>query len=413
MGEKQALVPSLRFPEFRNEGEWEESLIDDICYMQSGKFIAAAEISSDFEDGMFPCFGGNGLRGYTKTYNQSGRYSLIGRQGALCGNVNLVEGDFYATEHAVVTTPKLGISTNWLFYNLTLLNLNRFATGQAQPGLSVEVLDKVPCAVPINEKEQQKIADCLSSLDELIAAQAEKINALKTHKKGLMQQLFPREGETLPRLRFPEFRGAEEWVEKPLSVLVKSLDAGVSVNSGDRPAKENESGILKTSAVTAGVFEPKENKVVTDELEQSRLKEPVLKNTIIISRMNTPALVGANAYVTESYENLYLPDRLWAAKPTSEGDIRFTAYILGSSQGRSSLSELATGTSGSMKNISKSAVLDLKVLVPSTEEQQKIAECLSSIDTLIAAHAEKLGTFKVHKKGLMQQLFPAIDRGGL
>ena len=159
--------------------------------MQSGKFIAAAEISSSFEEGMFPCFGGNGLRGYTKTYNQSGRYSLIGRQGALCGNVNLVEGDFYATEHAVVTTPKSGVSTDWLFYNLTLLNLNRFATGQAQPGLSVEVLDKVPGSIPRDEKEQQKIAECLSSLDALIATQADKINVLKTHKKGLMQQLFP------------------------------------------------------------------------------------------------------------------------------------------------------------------------------------------------------------------------------
>lgn len=184
-------APRLRFPEFRDAGKWIEAFLDDVCDMQSGKFIAAAEISSSFEEGMFPCFGGNGLRGYTKTYNQSGRYSLIGRQGALCGNVNLVEGDFYATEHAVVTTPKSGVSTDWLFYNLTLLNLNRFATGQAQPGLSVEVLDKVPCSIPRDEKEQQKIAECLSSLDALIATQADKINVLKTHKKGLMQQLFP------------------------------------------------------------------------------------------------------------------------------------------------------------------------------------------------------------------------------
>ncbi|XUO83351.1 restriction endonuclease subunit S [Halomonas sp. KM007] len=184
-------VPRLRFPEFRDAGEWIEAFLDDVCDMQSGKFIAAAEISSSFEEGMFPCFGGNGLRGYTKTYNQSGRYSLIGRQGALCGNVNLVEGDFYATEHAVVTTPKSGVSTDWLFYNLTLLNLNRFATGQAQPGLSVEVLDKVPCSIPRDEKEQQKIAECLSSLDALIAAYTEKLDALKELKKGLMQKLFP------------------------------------------------------------------------------------------------------------------------------------------------------------------------------------------------------------------------------
>lgn len=184
-------VPRQRFPEFRDAGEWEKKALGTVCDMQAGKFVAASEISEIQANGYFPCFGGNGLRGYTKTYNQSGRHSLIGRQGALCGNVNLVDGDFYATEHAVVTTPKAGISTEWLFYNLCRLNLNRFATGQAQPGLSVEVLEKVDCAVPLDQDEQQKVADCLSSLDDLITAQTQKIDALKTHKKGLMQQLFP------------------------------------------------------------------------------------------------------------------------------------------------------------------------------------------------------------------------------
>lgn len=184
-------VPRLRFPEFRDAGEWEEKLLGAICDMQAGKFVAASEISELQAEGLYPCFGGNGLRGYTKMFNQSGRYSLVGRQGALCGNVNLVEGHFYATEHAVVATPKPGIGTDWLFCNLCFLNLNRFATGQAQPGLSVEVLEKVNCVVPKDEKEQQKIADCLSSLDELITAQSQNIETLKRHKNGLMQQLFP------------------------------------------------------------------------------------------------------------------------------------------------------------------------------------------------------------------------------
>ncbi|MBN6742562.1 restriction endonuclease subunit S [Acidithiobacillus sp. MC6.1] len=212
----EGLVPRLRFPEFRDAGEWKAKLLGAVCEMQAGKFVAASEISEKQADGLYPCFGGNGLRGYTKMFNQTGRYSLIGRQGALCGNVNFVEGNFYATEHAVVTIPKLGNNTDWLFYNLCLLNLNQFATGQAQPGLSIDVLEKVNCATPKDEKEQQKIADCLSSLDDLITAEAKKLNALKTHKKGLMQQLFPREGETVPRLRFPEFRDAGEWKRKKL-----------------------------------------------------------------------------------------------------------------------------------------------------------------------------------------------------
>lgn len=192
---KGETLPKLGFPDFQHMGKWEERLLGDICDMQAGKFIAASEISEKQAEGLYPCFGGNGLRGYTKAFNQSGRYSLIGRQGALCGNIKFVEGYFYATEHAVVTTPKAGIRTDWLFYNLCHLNLNRFATGQAQPGLSIDMLEKVSCIVPKNELEQQKIADCLTSLDNLITLETQTVIKLKTHKKGLMQQLFPTQDE--------------------------------------------------------------------------------------------------------------------------------------------------------------------------------------------------------------------------
>ena len=183
--------PRLRFPEFQDAGGWERRPLGLACKMRAGKFVSASEIRAQNEPGLFPCYGGNGLRGYTATFTHSGKYSLIGRQGALCGNVKIGIGQFHATEHAVVVTPENGIKGDWLFFVLDLLNLNQFATGQAQPGLSVDVLEKLLIAVPSQEAEQQKIADCLSSLDELIAAQARQLEALKTHKKALMQQLFP------------------------------------------------------------------------------------------------------------------------------------------------------------------------------------------------------------------------------
>jgi type I restriction enzyme S subunit len=158
--------------------------------MQAGKFIPASEIYKKNSEIMNPCFGGNGLRGYTKSYTHTGNYPLIGRQGELCGNVNFAIGKYHATEHAIVSKPRKEIDTLWLYYSLINLKLNQYATGQAQPGLSVNVLEKVKISVPESEKEQQEIATCLSSLDTLIESQSKKIETLKQHKKGLMQQLF-------------------------------------------------------------------------------------------------------------------------------------------------------------------------------------------------------------------------------
>ena len=183
--------PRLRFPEFQNAPEWEELTLSDACRMKAGQFVAASDIKEQPDNGLYPCYGGNGLRGYVPTFTNEGTYPLIGRQGALCGNVKLCAGRFHATEHAVVATPEKGIDVGWLYYALDLLNLNRFATGQAQPGLSVDNLEKVALAIPEQEGEQHRIAACFSSLDDLIAGESQKLEVLKTHKQALMQQLFP------------------------------------------------------------------------------------------------------------------------------------------------------------------------------------------------------------------------------
>ncbi|MFQ2221981.1 restriction endonuclease subunit S [Aeromonas enteropelogenes] len=210
----------------------------------------------------------------------------------------------------------------------------------------------------------------------------------------------------VPEIRFNGFSG--EWEEYPLSTFINSMDAGVSVNSGDRPANESEFGILKTSCVTNGFFEPNENKIVFKAEEINRLKEPVLENTIIISRMNTPALVGANAYIGKGFANYFLPDRLWAAKPTSVGDLKFIAYILGSDKGRLALSELATGTSGSMKNISKASVLRLKFRAPLDQEQTQIGNTFQKLDNLIKQHQQKHDKLNSIKKAMLEKMFPKL-----
>lgn len=131
-------------------GEKDEQLprLGEVCMLKAGLFVRADDIQSEFGEGLYPCFGGNGLRGYVSDYTHDGDFPIIGRQGALCGNVQYVTGKFHATEHAVVVTAQDSIDSYWLYHLLVLLKLNRYATGAAQPGLSVGNLEKIHIQVP-------------------------------------------------------------------------------------------------------------------------------------------------------------------------------------------------------------------------------------------------------------------------
>ena len=142
--------------------------MDQLVDMRAGHFISAASLSNLPHGGnKVPCFGDNGIRGYVDRKTHSGDYVLIGRQGALCGNVHRIEGDFYATEHAVVAKPRDGVNKDWLFHFLTKMNLNQYATKSAQPGLSVERISRLVVPLP-SVGEQVKTARTLDSFDSLI-----------------------------------------------------------------------------------------------------------------------------------------------------------------------------------------------------------------------------------------------------
>ena len=130
----------------------------DICMMLAGKSKPADQIKSEYFEGSYPCFGGNGIRGYVDEYNQDGTFSIVGIQGALCGNINVATGKFYATEHAVVTTLFVGIDFKWSNYILEALRLNKYATGAAQPGLSVANILNVFVPIPPTQ-EQDRIGN--------------------------------------------------------------------------------------------------------------------------------------------------------------------------------------------------------------------------------------------------------------
>jgi type I restriction enzyme, S subunit len=142
--------------------------IGDAFVMRAGQHLSATQIANiQSADAPYPCYGGNGIRGYVDRSSHTGRFLLVGRQGALCGNVKRATGEFYATEHAVVVAPEPNVDVDWAFHMLTLMDLNQYATKSAQPGLAVGKLETVPIAVPPIE-EQRKIASILDKLDALV-----------------------------------------------------------------------------------------------------------------------------------------------------------------------------------------------------------------------------------------------------
>lgn len=384
-------TPRLRFPEFANSA-WYQKKIGDVCRLQAGSFISASSLKKECSNKLYPCYGGNGLRGFVDTFNCDGEFPLIGRQGELCGNVKFVCGRFYATEHAVIVNVAIENCIKFIYYLLIYTNLNRFSVGQAQPGLAVTSLNKIVIVIP-QLKEQQKIADCLTSLDDLITAHEQKRDALKQHKKGLMQRLFPAEGETTPRWRFPEFREAGEWEMKKLNDCCRIITGGTP--SRKNPSYWNGKIPWISSRHISDIHTVESCEYITEKgIKYSSTKVIPKDSIILVSR------VSVGKYAKTVCDTAINQD-ITALLPYSI-NCNFLFFYVDIIAKMIKNSAAGTGVVGVSQDFFDNIVIN----APTLPEQQKIADCLSSLDERIAAQEAKIAALREHKKGLMQQLFP-------
>ena len=178
-------IPEIRFEGFADD--WEQRKLGEVTQkFKSGNSLKADKIS---ESGAYPVYGGNGLRGYTSTYNHEGEFALIGRQGALCGNMNYSAGKAYFTEHAVAVEADENNNTRFMYYMLDTMNLGQYSDQSAQPGLAVNKLIKLENMFPKKE-EQIKIENYFQSIDHLITLHQRKLEKMKSFKKSLLEKLF-------------------------------------------------------------------------------------------------------------------------------------------------------------------------------------------------------------------------------
>lgn len=277
--------------------------------------------------------------------------------------------------------------------------LLNFVTQTSIAHLPKDKFEQVPLPLPPTKVEQEAIAEALGDADALIESLEQLIAKKRLIKQGAMQELLT------GKKRLPGSAG--KWTVDVLGSVIAALEAGVSVNSVDEDSGEygHDECILKTSAVSGGQFLEHEcKKIAPQDIRRARLNPR--RNTIIISRMNTPDLVGECGHVEQDYPLLFMPDRLWMTRfaPGNRVNVRWLAYVLSSSEYKERIKSTATGTSGSMKNLSKAALLSLPVSFPKTTEQADIAAVLSDMDAEIAALEAKLAKERQIKQGMMQNL---------
>ena len=280
--------------------------------------------------------------------------------------------------------------------------LSSLAQGKSVVHLHNADIQSVSAKFP-TKREQEKIHLLFGKIDTLITLHQRKYEKLVNIKKSMLDKMFPKNGASVPEIRFKGF--TDLWEQRKLVELTKTITTGKSVNSDEGEVSDGDIGVLKTSCVSYDRFNPSESKPVVKS-EQQLVKCAVEKDSVIVSRMNTPERVGACGYVSTDFPNLFLPDRLWKLKFQDTVDTYFVYMMLVSSAYKEKITSMASGTSGSMYNIPKETFLNLQLVIPAKiDEQKQLGKILKKIDTLITLHQRKLEKLQNIKKSCLEKMF--------
>ncbi len=435
----QCLIPRLRFPEFREAEGWAGEKLGSKTikvgsgitptggeknYKSSGRpFVRSQNIGwgelllddvAFIDEETHNSFRSTQIEAFDVLLNITG--ASIGRSAV--ANLKIEGGN--VNQHVCIIRAKPDELSPY-FLNQYLIShdgqkqIDSFQAGGNRQGLNFEQIRSFIIPLPAIFPEQQKIAECLSSVDEAIAAQARKLDALKTHKKGLMQQLFPREGETQPRLRFPEFRGKGEWVLSSVGGLVEAncLFPPKDGNHGNIHPKSSDyvpKGIpfIMASDLNGGLIDIDHCHFISRELADTLQKGFAREGDVLLSHKGTVGEVAVVRKINTPYLMLTPQVTYYRVKNPKKLSSEFLAQLFVSETFQSNLLEVSGGGTRAYIGITEQAKLRVQ-LPKDVIEQQRIATCLTTLDDLIAAATQKLEALKTHKRGLMQQLFPSPE----
>ncbi len=380
--EKNKATPEVRFPGFTDP--WEQRKLGEVTSeFQSGKFIAAAEIE---ESGEYPVYGGNGLRGYADRYNHDGEFALIGRQGALCGNVNKSSGKAYFTEHAVAVKANDDNDTDFLFHMLGRMNLGQYSDQSAQPGLAVGKLVALSAMVPKLD-EQKKISGYFSSIDNLITLHQREYDQLQLLKKTMLQKMFPQKGETLPEVRFPGF--TDPWEQRKFGDVFREY------------SEKNHPELPALTIIQGGgtvLREESDRNLQYDKSSLSGYKKVRKDDFIVHLRSFEGGLEKSNhdGLISPAYHTFhgdYVDPRFYYPYFRSHEFIKhkLVPHVYGIRDGRS---------------IDIPGMKTIDIPYTSYEEQKKIGDYIESLGNLITLHQREHDQLLLLKKTMLQKMFP-------